>query len=309
MAATYDIEVFYRPGINLSEEAKRALQTDICSLATAYLRPLPRYQVFDTASPTALDDKVIVTIHDRRGEDGKNLVAFVSGVLIPIEGLQTPVLHTGITAIHSQHRKSSVKRLLFANLFVSVLSEYPSGVWLTSLAEVLTSLVHIAKYSAQAFPSPQWARERGSTKPSSQHLKIAREINSKHRAKMCISPTARFDEERFIFLGSNDWPEGRVFMKDVDDQIWWHRDIEATQFFSRLFRRGAGDEVLQVAFLDMFTLYTNMEKEGFADNQERIVSKVSALLRRHRMACKSVNKHIAIVTRLLLEEHVKKKFV
>jgi hypothetical protein len=61
---------------------------------------------------------------------------------------------------------------------------------------------------------------------------------------MCISPTARFDEERFIFLGSNDWTEGRVFMKDINDPNFWHNDTEATQFFRGFFRRGAGDKVL-----------------------------------------------------------------
>jgi hypothetical protein len=218
---------------------------------------------------------VIVTIREGSGLNENDLIAFVSGVLIPIEGLENPILHTGITVIHSQHRKTAVKRLLFANLVIAVLGEYPQGVWLSSLAEVLTSLVDVARHGLKVFPSPQWEREQGSIKPSNQHLIIAREISARHRSKMCISPTARFDEERFIFLGSNDWPEGRVFKKDVDDPTSWHRDTEATRFFRGFFRRGAGDEVLQVAYIDMPGLQASVKKLGFEQNEEKIVLKVS----------------------------------
>ncbi len=269
MPSDYDIEVFDRPGLNLPNEQKRSLQADICSLAASCLSPLPRYQVFDTTSSTALDDKVIVT-----ARQGNTLVGFVSAVLIPIEGLENPILHTGITVIHPRHRRSSVKRLIFGNLCISVLSEFPEGVWLTSLAEVITSLVHIAKYTTKVFPSPQWENEQGSSKPSDIHLMIAKNISMKHRSKMLISPNARFDEEKFIFLGSNDWPEGRVFMKDVDDAKSWHRDDQATQFFRKFFRRWAGDEVLQVSFLDLSVILTNMEKERYAKNDDGIVSKL-----------------------------------
>lgn len=40
---------------------------------------------------------------------------------------------------------------------------------------------------------------------------------------MLISPNAVFDEEKFVFRGSNAG-EGKVFQKDVDDEQYWHRD-------------------------------------------------------------------------------------
>ncbi|PQE16163.1 membrane protein [Rutstroemia sp. NJR-2017a BVV2] len=273
MLLDYDTDVFLRPGLTLPNSEQRiSLQADLCALGRVCLDPLPRYQVFDLTSPTALDDKIIVTIRQ-----GHKLIGFVSGVFIVIDGLETPVLHTGITVIHPKHRKTSMKRLLFSNLFMTALSEYPQGIWVTSLAEVITSLVQFANYITEAFPAPQWIRETDTSCPSSVHEMIAGQISSKHRSKMCISPTATFDEKTFVFSGSNDWTEGKAFLKDVDDPEMLHRDAEASQFFRQLLRKGSGDEVLQVGFLNLRKILASMENEGYAAIEGNIISKVSTI--------------------------------
>jgi hypothetical protein len=277
MLLDYDTDVFLRPGLTLpNSKQKIGLQADLCALGRVCLDPLPCYQVFDLTSPTALDDKIIITIRQ-----GHQLMGFVSGVLIHIDGLETPVLHTGITVIHPQHRKTSMKRLLFSNLFMTALSEYPQGIWVTSLAEVITSLVQFANYITDAFPAPQWIRQTGTTCPSSVHIMIAEQISSRHRSKMCISPTASFDENTFVFSGSNDWPEGKAFLKDVDDPHMLHRDAEASQFFRQLLRKGSGDEVLQVGFLNLPRIMASMEEEGYAATEGNIISKVSTTKCKH----------------------------
>jgi hypothetical protein len=260
----YDIEVYEQPGLELPVADKRALQEELCALASKYLSPLPRYQVFDTACSTALDDKIVVTAR----KDGK-LVGFVSAVILPIQGLSDPAIHTGVTIIHEDHRRSPVKRLLFSTLFIRLLSNYPTGIWLTILAEVITSLVHIARYTTKVFPSLEWAETHPENKPSAVHLQIAKDISKNHRPKMLISPDATLDEERFVFLGGNDHAAGRVFMKDVDDKMYWHLDEKMNQFYRRFFRRNKGDEVLQVAFLDFENLVAAAEREGRQEFVER----------------------------------------
>ncbi|KAK4224528.1 membrane protein [Podospora fimiseda] len=252
----YEITCYEHPGLRLPESEQSSLQKELSVFAVEYLNPLPRYNIFDTSSPIALDDKIIVTA---RVSSTGALAAFVSASLIPIPGLDDsdpsitiPVLNTGLTIIHHAHRKShNVKRLLFGTLFMHMFARFPRGMWLVSLAEVITSLVQIARYTKNCFPAPlNWPNSAGN-QPTEIHLKIAREISGNHRHKFLISKESRFDEERFVFEASNLTEEGKVFMKDVDDERYWHRDLEATGFFRGFFRRNMGDEVLQVGWLEM----------------------------------------------------------
>lgn len=278
-AIDYEIACYEHPGQRLPKSEQESLQKELIAFASDYLSPLPLYNVFETSSPTALDDKVIVTA---RVSDTGALAAFVSASLIPIPGLDAenpsaspPVLNTGLTIIHRDHRKSRhVKRLLFGTLFMHMFSRFPDGMWLVSLAEVITSLVQIARYTRKCFPCPaSWPNSAG-PKPGDVHLRIAREISENHRRKFLINPEAEFDEARFVFLESNNTEEGKVFMKDVDDKRYWHRDAEATGFFRAFFRRNMGDEVLQVGWLDPEHVVSLGTREGFK-NGGGIVSRVS----------------------------------
>lgn len=163
---------------------------------------------------------------------GDKVIAFASAVKILIPQLEDPVIHTGLAVIHPNHRKSAdVTKLLYGNLFLHLMANYPKGMWTTTLAEVISSLVHMSKFATKVYPSPEWEQEQSEPGPSSTHLDIAREISCNHRAKMNISPTATFDEKLFVFRGSNDYDGGQMFLKDVDDQRYWHRDLEASQFY------------------------------------------------------------------------------
>ncbi|KAK3995513.1 membrane protein [Cladorrhinum sp. PSN332] len=275
----YEIACYEHPGLRLPKSERDSLQKELSDFAADYLNPLPRYNIFDTSSPVALDDKVIVTA---RVSDTGALAAFVSASLIPIPGLDStnpkravPVLNTGLTIIHHAHRKSHhVKRLLFGTLFLHMFARFPEGMWLVSLAEVITSLVQIARYTQNCFPCPpSWPNSAGSA-PSKIHLQIAREISLNHRRKFLINRDAKFDEERFVFLESNNTAEGMVFMKDVDDRRYWHRDEEATGFFRGFFRRNMGDEVLQVGWLEPEHVVGLGTREGFKRGGDGIVSRL-----------------------------------
>ncbi|KAH6658542.1 hypothetical protein BKA67DRAFT_558396 [Truncatella angustata] len=240
----YLVETHDWASVDDGNQGRKHLQAEICQLARLYLHPLPCYQVFDESSTGSRNDKIIITAR----EDG-TLRGFTSALYLSVAGMESPILHTGITVIHEQHRRASVKKLLFARLFTHVLQSFPRGIWLSSLAEVITSLVHVGKYVGDVYPSPSWEAAHGKHSPSDQHLRIARAIDRNYRPIMNISPAAGFDEHEFVFRGSNDWCGGRAFMKDVADVTNKHQDHQATLFFERLFRPNAGDEVLQIGFL------------------------------------------------------------
>jgi len=92
---------------------------------------------------------------------------------------------------------------------------------------------------------------------------------------MAISPTASFDEEAFVFRGSNDWDGGRAFMEDVDDERYWHRDRVLNGWYRKLFRKNRGDEVLQVAWLDPEHIGRVLEMERFGHLKGEAEGKVS----------------------------------
>ncbi|KAK2012420.1 hypothetical protein LZ32DRAFT_559723 [Colletotrichum eremochloae] len=269
MHQTYSIEVLANPGLTMGKDEATALQDALCHLGALCLRPFPKYQVLDKASPTALNDKLIVVAR----YDGQ-IIAFLSAVWLPITTLDRPLLHSGLTVIHPAYRSSGISLDLFAHLFLHLISNHPEGLWMSTLATVISSLVNMSKYTTQVFPSPEWSSLHPAGQPSSQHLAIAREISANHRDKMLVSPGAVFDEDAFVFRDSRNPGQGEAFWKDVDDQTYWHRDREASMFFRKLLRPNTGDEVLQISFLDPKHIAKHSESQRFAQKYSGKVAKL-----------------------------------
>lgn len=240
----YDLEVLDRPGMTWSAEEISLLRSQLCQLGHLCFDPLPNYQVFEHPSSTSFHDKIIVLAK----QDGE-LIAFLSAVVLPMPGLKDPVVHTGLTVIHPSHRKSGVIHSLFAAFFLHLFSVYPKGLWLSTLSGIVTSLGHIATYTRDVFPSPQWNEEHPTARPSETHIHIAREINAKHRKEMLIVPEAHFDESAFVFRApkprfTRGSSVGAVGVLKQD-----HRNLTLTRFYRDLLRN-TGDEVLQVSYFD-----------------------------------------------------------
>lgn len=262
---SYEVQLLIRPGLELPPSELQTLQTSLREFGAQWLDPLPDYQVFSRSLSEAFDDKMLVVVR----QDSK-VVAFASAVVIPMARLADRIVHSGLTVVHPDHRRSNaLTHLLFGNMFLALLGEFPRGVWITTLAEVISSLVQMSQYAIDIFPAPA-----GDVAPSVKHIHIAREISASHRGKMAISPDAEFEEQTFVFRGSNNHPKGRAFMKDVDDDRYWHRDRETSQFYRRLFRKGHGDEVLLVGFLDPDHLKEITTGERFRDDWGERFSKL-----------------------------------
>ncbi|KAH8780245.1 hypothetical protein F5883DRAFT_196261 [Diaporthe sp. PMI_573] len=258
MAATdkvdYELEVLDRPGMTQSDEDISMLRSRLCQLGHLCFNPLPNYQVFEDPSKTSFHDKIIVLAK----QDDK-LIAFLSAVVLSISGLEDPVVHTGLTVIHPNHRKSGVIHRLFAGLVLHIFSTYPNGLWLSTLSGIVTSLGHIATYTSEVFPSPQWNEEHPSAHPSDTHLHIAREISAKHRQKMLIPPEAYFDESVFVFRTSKPTLAASSPVDAASVLRQNHRNVTLTRFYRGLLQN-PGDEVLQISyFRPEFTFSTAVD--------------------------------------------------
>lgn len=250
----YEFEVLDRPGMTQSEEDISMLKSRLCQLGHLCFNPLPNYQVFENPSKTSFHDKILVL-----AKQNDEIIGFLSAVILPISGMEDPVVHTGLTVIHPSHRKTGIIHRLFAALVLHIFSKYPNGLWLSTLSGIVTSLGHIATYTSDVFPSPQWNEEHPSGQPSDTHLYIAREIDAKHRQKMLIPPEAHFDESAFVFrtlkptlAASSPVDAASVLRQD-------HRNLTLTRFYRGLLR-DPGDEVLQISyFRPEFTFSTGVD--------------------------------------------------
>ncbi|KAK2052793.1 hypothetical protein LY76DRAFT_598344 [Colletotrichum caudatum] len=269
MQKAHSIEVLDHPGLNLSGDEATKLQDSLCQLGALCFNPLPKYQVFDKASPDAMDNKVIAV-----ARSGDEIIAFLSALWLPITALDRPVLHSGLTVIHPAHRGSGISLHLFAHLFLHLINSHPEGFWMSTLAAVISSLVNVSKYTTRVFPSPEWSSRHPAGRPSAHHLALAREISANHRDKMLVSPSAVFDEDAFVFRSAKDSAQGGALLKDVDDQSSWHRDREASAFFRGLLRPDTGDEVLQISFLDPKHLAKHMKSQRFAKEYSQRAGKL-----------------------------------
>lgn len=240
----YELEVLDHPGMTQSVERISSLRSQLCQLGNLCFDLLPNYQVFESPSDTSFHDKLIVL-----AKKDSEIIAFLSAVVLPVSRLKDPVVHTGLTVIHPRYRKSGVIHSLFAAFFLHLFSVYPQGLWLSTLSRIVTSLGHIATYTSDVFPSPQWNEEHLSAQPSDTHLHIAREINAKHRRQMLISPETYFDESAFVFRAPKPRLSGgsSVYADIVLKQD--HRNLKLTRFYRDLLR-GPGDEVLQVSYFN-----------------------------------------------------------
>jgi hypothetical protein len=253
----------HHPGRHLPLDKQTELRNELLAIARTCLNPVPDYQCL-SSRPDALEDKLIVVAYSGTDpelvDEGKinqesdrrppRAVAFTSAMYLDVPDVAHVVLHTGLTvAVPSVHR-TGILGELFAQLFLHVVPLNPEGMWVTTLAAVLSSLVLSEKVLTKTYPCPPTRRGHRLLQPLPEHLAIARAIDERHRAQLLISQDAEWDPEKFVFRGSMDWDAAEVFKKDADNPKFWHRDREATAFFGGLMRSGKGDEVLMVGFVD-----------------------------------------------------------
>ncbi|KAJ7750381.1 hypothetical protein DFH07DRAFT_545311 [Mycena maculata] len=260
---------FYnQPGLYLSPAEQRALRKELLEVGKASLDPMPNYQCL-SSRPNALDDKLIVVAYidpensgDKQQAHSQRAVAFTSAIYLDVPNVDHVVLHTGLTIAIPSLQRTGILAQLFTQLFANVVPLHPRGMWVTTLAAVLSSLVQSEKtlYKTHPCPPERRQKEKQSLKPLREHLHIARAIDERHRAKLLISPAAVFDDEAFVFRESLDWDAAASFRKDVDDVKFHHRDNGANQYFRGLMRAGKGDEVLLIGFFDGARMWEVLEQ-------------------------------------------------
>lgn len=237
------VEFLYRPGEHLGQEAIERLSSELREIAAPCFSEIPDYQCL-TGTRESLSDKVIAI--GRLG-DGR-AVGFCSAVLLPVEGMGD-VLHLGLTCVHPDARSLRLTTRLMSRLVITYFLRHRHlrRVWCSNVACVLSSLGNVALNFDRVYPSPH-----GPERPSETHLKIARAIDAQHREAIYIDPQAVLDEEAFVFRRS---VPGTMFQKEEEDARYRHRDRELNDYYASRMSFEDGDEVVQVGYVDLFSLF------------------------------------------------------
>ena len=176
-------------------------------MASTCLPAVPDYNCF-ASTDTVYDDKILVIVR----EDNR-IISFVSCVLLEIADIGT-VLHTGLTCVHSDHRRQGLQASMFRRLHRVLCREFPTGIWYTSVSSSLCSLASLYTVTRNTYPSPEVL------KPSVTHLHIATEVAKHARKAIDVEEDVEFDAQEFLFYSSPD----SVWWKDPLDEKYHHRN-------------------------------------------------------------------------------------
>ncbi len=214
---------------------REALLAELRDLTAACFDRVPDYQVVG-GDPDAIERAVLAVARDRDGV----LLGFTSALVFETERFGS-VLHLGLTCVSPDARGLGLTHRLLSTLVVRwVATHRPlTGAWCTNVASVLSSLGNVALHFEDVHPSPYRTSDA-----TPGHHAVAKLLSDHHRARVHLSEDARFDADRFVFVGGN---RGTAFAKSAHDAQYHHRDPELTRWYAELADLDNGDAVLQVS--------------------------------------------------------------
>lgn len=223
-----------RPGRWMDDRALARLVEELTELGRLCLSPLPDYQVF-VGTRDALSDKVIATARDSQGI----LRGFCSAVILPVPAVGN-VLHLGLTCVHPELRSRRLTHALVSRLVTRyfVFEHLLRRLWVSNVANVLSSLGSFARHFHDVYPSPF-----STSGPPPEALRIAEAFDTRYRHVAYIQKEAVFDPDAFVFRASG---RNTAFHKYPGATNTYHRDSAINAFYQRLINFDDGDEMLQV---------------------------------------------------------------
>ena len=243
------IEVYYKPGLMVDDAELEYLTEKIKETAETCFTSLPDYQVMKGTREELSDKVIAVSWSDRKRSQ---VDGFCSSVLLPVEGIGE-VMHLGLTCVHPDARSRGLTHILTHKAVASQLlrtSPLVGKLWISNCAAVLSSLVNVAVYFENVYPSPFFKNRK-----TEEHVMIGEAINKYYRDKMYINPDAEFDREEFIFRRS---VRGTVFQKSSSDYKYHHRNRILNSFYQQIMDFDNGDEVLQIGYASTFAAIRHM---------------------------------------------------
>jgi hypothetical protein len=243
----FRLRTYDQPGRWMTDDALTRLSDTLHEIARWSMDAMPTYGVL-TGSRKAFSNRVVGVVSVTKTDEP---VAFTAMVYLPIllDGHVEPVLHLGLTMIKKRFRGQRLQGPLFEKLmYMTFYNQLKRHFFLTNIAASPAGIGSVADYFQDAYP-----HYRGTTPPRTYHLEVAEKILRHYRHEFGCAQSAEFDPVSFVVKGSNDPAEGGAWQFIREDPVSRYKDEECNQFCKERLRFNRGDELFQVANVDILS--------------------------------------------------------
>lgn len=191
-----------------------------------------------------LEQAVLTVIYDLK--TGKAL-AFNALTYMPCElrGQQVDVLHLGLVVVSPHCRESGFSWILYG--LTSLLLFFRRRfrpLWISNVTQVPAIIGKVTESFSSVYPVPG-----KDTCESMDHLVLARQILSQHRAVFGVGEEATFDEKNFVI--QNAYTGGSDHLKKTFTQAQPHRNAAYNEFCKTKLDYDRGDDFLQLGVMTL----------------------------------------------------------
>jgi hypothetical protein len=238
------VRVLERPGLWLSQTELNQLVADLRFVVKA---SIPKenldYGVL-TGETSAMSRAVVTIIYDRKT---KEPLAFNALAYMPCLLRQKPVdvLHLGLVVVSPTRREGGFSWILYGltSIMLFLRSRF-RPIWVSNVTQVPAIIGKVTESFSDVYPVPNVQ-----TKPSIDHVMLARQIMKQYRHVFGVGPDASFDEKKFVI--ANAYTGGSDHLKKKFTEAQPHRRAVYNDFCQSHLNYDRGDDFLQLGRLDI----------------------------------------------------------
>ncbi len=197
-----------------------------------------------TGDQERLEHAVITVLYDRTEN---RPVAFnaLSYMDVLLRGRPASVLHLGLVMVDPGQRSRGMSWVLYGlTCMLLFFRNQLRPLWISNVTQVPAIVGMVADSFAAVFPTPHPEARR-----TFDHLALAREIMTKHRAVFGVGEDAGFDPERFVI--TNAYTGGSDHLKKTFEDAPKHRNEVFNQLCADNLDYQRGDDFLQLAQVNL----------------------------------------------------------
>lgn len=251
------VRTYDQPGRWMTDAQLDKLCATLEQVATSSIGSLPTHRLFDRVNSRSVFSNRIVSIaYDNDGPLGFSAMVYLDCVT-------DTVIHLGLTMIGRRGRGKRLQSALFTkSLLLPIVNLCRTTYNVTNCAASPAGIGNVSDYFFDCYPTYFMNITR-----KEHHVLIARYVLGHYRYEFGCSNYATFDETSFVVYKSNA-PEGggtHQFIKEDGSPVSQHKKDECNRFVASLIDFAAGDELFQVATLNLvgsLAKYLTRSKNG-----------------------------------------------
>lgn len=237
------VRTYDQPGRWMTDEQLDELRCILEEVSLSSIGSLPTHRLFERSNTRAvLSNRVVSIAYDDEGPLGFTAMVYLDCVT-------DVVVHLGLTMTGRRGRGKRLQSALFTkSLLLPLVNMCRISYNVTNCGASPAGIGNVSEYFFDCYPTYTLATVR-----KDHHVFIARHILKHYRFEFGCSDYATFDEASFVVYKSNT-PEGggtHEFIKQDGSPVSQHKTDECNKFVAGLIDFSAGDELFQVATLNL----------------------------------------------------------